>query len=676
MSRVNISFYKITINLFETILNSSFSVLEACKYTGFHIPRFCYHELLSIAGNCRMCLVELSNSVKPLASCVTPLTPNMVIFLDTPLVLKARENVLESLLLNHPLDCPICDQGGECDLQDQAFKFGSDISRYNFKKRGVKNKTFNSLVSTIMTRCIHCTRCIRYSSEIIGIEGLGLLNRGSKTEVGNYTSKIIISEIMGNIIDLCPVGALTSKVYSFKSRAWELRTVESVDLTDAFGSNSYINYKDESIFRIIPKPNKDLNLSLLTDPARYFFDSLQSQRLFNIFVKTVVDEKSKLIKYNGLNLTELQLFKQNSIILVDETLSFEVLNLFKLLNYNNPTIKICSFVSGYLKSNFFISNFKNNTKVLENSNIIFLLSSNLKVENAILNSKIRLKFIKEDLQIYKLVNNFSSNYLSTCLNLNINFLLLFLEGKHKILSNLLISVFFKPLFIFSENLQQWGLNVTLLENLIVKLNSNCKFIYNVLKCNSVSLSFLGIANLTKKNIQQASFINIINFKETLGLFKVLEDGKSIAWWNTHGPTKFTKISKFLIPILPYVYEKGLYINFEQRAQLVNPLFSEWPNSTTRYAFSLKNEIEKLVTVSSSIDLYIDFYKNIIVNNKIFDFKKKFYFNNSIYSTFVSLLPVKLACEDIFTFSKLSKNSKILSLCSLELRKEFKVFSHF
>jgi len=281
----NISFYKITINLCDVILNSAFSVLEACKYAGFHVPRFCYHELLSIAGNCRMCLVELANSIKPLASCVTPLTPNMVIFLDTPLVLKARENVLESLLLNHPLDCPICDQGGECDLQDQAFKFGSDTSRYNFKKRGVKNKNFNVLVSTIMTRCIHCTRCIRYSSEIIGNEGLGLLNRGSKTEVGNYTSKILSSEIMGNIIDLCPVGALTSKFYSFKSRSWELRTIESIDLTDSFGSNIYINYKDDSIFRIIPKPNKQLNLSLLTDPARYFFDSLHSQRLFNIFVK-------------------------------------------------------------------------------------------------------------------------------------------------------------------------------------------------------------------------------------------------------------------------------------------------------------------------------------------------------------------------------------------------------
>jgi len=278
-------FIRITINSIEFFLKSNLSVLEACKYAGFHVPRFCYHELLSVAGNCRMCLVEVQGVNKPVAACVSPLVENQQIFLDTPVVLKARENVLETMLLNHPLDCPICDQGGECDLQDQVKTFGTDASRFFMVKRGVEDKQFSPLILTIMTRCIHCTRCIRFSSEILGYEVLGLLNRGTQTEVGNYSSKMLTSELSGNLIDLCPVGALTSKSYGFKTRPWELKSVESIDVTDSLGSNIIINFKDVSIFRIIPKANKVLNGTLISDTARYFFDSLNSQRLFSVYTK-------------------------------------------------------------------------------------------------------------------------------------------------------------------------------------------------------------------------------------------------------------------------------------------------------------------------------------------------------------------------------------------------------
>lgn len=208
----------IFINDLEFLVKSDTSILEACKYLGINIPRFCYHEMLSVVGNCRMCLVEVDESEKPVASCVTLVKDEMRIRTNTPFVKKARENVLELLLINHPLDCPICDQGGECDLQDQTQTFGSDYSRFFHFKRGVEDKDCGPLIKTIMTRCIHCTRCIRFSSEVAGLDFLGTFNRGNSVEIGNYVSNLFKSEISGNVIDLCPVGALTSKPYAFKAR--------------------------------------------------------------------------------------------------------------------------------------------------------------------------------------------------------------------------------------------------------------------------------------------------------------------------------------------------------------------------------------------------------------------------------------------------------------------------
>lgn len=284
---------KIKINNFEFLVKPDISVLEACKYVGIHIPRFCYHETLSVAGNCRMCLVEIEKSPKPVASCALPVLNNMQIFVDTPLVKKARENVLETLLLNHPLDCPICDQAGECDLQDQTKLFGSDFSRFFFQKRGVEDKECGPLIKTIMTRCIHCTRCVRFGVEIAGVEYLGTLNRGGSTEIGSYVSAMFNSEISGNVIDLCPVGALTSKPYAFKVRPWEIRVNESLDLTDSTGSSIYVNFKESEIMRILPKNNLEINESIISDKARFSYDAVKNQRLAKIF-------KSKILSLERL----------------------------------------------------------------------------------------------------------------------------------------------------------------------------------------------------------------------------------------------------------------------------------------------------------------------------------------------------------------------------------------
>lgn len=261
------------------------SVLQACDAAGIDIPRFCYHHRLSVAGNCRMCLVEVEKSPKPVASCAMPAGPGMKIKTDTPLVKRAREGVMEFLLINHPLDCPICDQGGECDLQDQAMVFGSDRSRFVETKRVVNDKNLGPLVKTVMTRCIHCTRCVRFSKEIAGVADMGVTGRGNASEIGTYVEKLLVSELSGNVIDLCPVGALTSKPAAFTSRSWELKSTESIDVSDGLGANIKVDSRGVEVMRITPRLNEDVNEEWISDKARFQFDALKRQRLDSPMVK-------------------------------------------------------------------------------------------------------------------------------------------------------------------------------------------------------------------------------------------------------------------------------------------------------------------------------------------------------------------------------------------------------
>ncbi len=269
---------KLTIDGKEIEVPGGLTVLQACELAGVEIPRFCYHERLSVAGNCRMCLVEMGQAPKPIASCAMPAGDGMVIRTDTPVVKKARQGVMEFLLINHPLDCPICDQGGECDLQDQAMAFGVDHSRYQENKRAVPEKYMGPLIKTIMTRCIHCTRCIRFATEIAGVEEMGALNRGGHVEITTL-EKAIDSELSGNLIDVCPVGALTSRPYAFTARSWELRKTNSVDALDAVGSNIRVDARGREVMRVLPRLHEDVNEEWISDKTRYACDGLARQRL-------------------------------------------------------------------------------------------------------------------------------------------------------------------------------------------------------------------------------------------------------------------------------------------------------------------------------------------------------------------------------------------------------------
>jgi NADH-quinone oxidoreductase subunit G len=270
---------KVTVDGIEVEVPNGATVLQACEAAGVEIPRFCYHERLSVAGNCRMCLVEVEKAPKPVASCAYPVMDGMVVKTDSPVVRNARRGVMEFLLINHPLDCPICDQGGECDLQDQAMGYGMDHSRYREQKRAVKDKNIGPLIKTIMTRCIHCTRCIRFAAEVAGVPEMGATGRGEAMEVGTYVEQALTSELSGNLIDICPVGALTSRPYAFVSRPWELRKTDSIDVQDATGTNIRIDTRGPEVLRILPRINDDVNEEWMADRGRFSFDGLRRKRL-------------------------------------------------------------------------------------------------------------------------------------------------------------------------------------------------------------------------------------------------------------------------------------------------------------------------------------------------------------------------------------------------------------
>jgi len=276
---------KLTVDGIEVEVPAGATVMQACEAAGKEIPRFCYHERLSIAGNCRMCLVEMEKSPKPVASCAMPAADGQVIHTDSEKTRKARQGVMEFLLINHPLDCPICDQGGECDLQDQAMAYGKGFSRFDENKRAVTEKYMGPLIKTVMTRCIHCTRCVRFAEEVAGVEEIGALGRGEAMQITSYLEKAVTSELSGNVIDLCPVGALTAKPHAFNARPWELKRTDGIDVTDAVGSNIEVHSRSGAVIRVTPRLNDAVNEEWLADAARFGVDGLKERRLDRPYVQ-------------------------------------------------------------------------------------------------------------------------------------------------------------------------------------------------------------------------------------------------------------------------------------------------------------------------------------------------------------------------------------------------------
>ncbi|NXR23508.1 NDUS1 oxidoreductase, partial [Cinclus mexicanus] len=388
------------------LVNPGTTVLQACEKAGVQIPRFCYHDRLSVAGNCRMCLVEIEKAPKPVAACAMPVMKGWNILTNSEKSRKAREGVMEFLLANHPLDCPICDQGGECDLQDQSMMFGSDRSRFRESKRAVEDKNIGPLVKTIMTRCIQCTRCIRFASEVAGVDDLGTTGRGNDMQVGTYVEKMFMSELSGNIIDICPVGALTSKPYAFTARPWETRKVESIDVLDAVGSNIVVSTRTGEVMRILPRLHEDINEEWISDKTRFAYDGLKRQRLTQPMIK---NEKGVFVYASWEDVLArvagvLQAVEGKAIAavvggLVDAEALIALKDLLNRVNCDTLCTEEIFPTAGAgtdLRSNYLL-----NTKIagVEEADVLLLVGTNPRFEAPLFNARIRKSWLHNDLQV-------------------------------------------------------------------------------------------------------------------------------------------------------------------------------------------------------------------------------------------------------------------------------------
>ena len=673
---------KIKINNTEFFVKKNISVLEACKYVGITVPRFCYHETLSVAGNCRMCLVEVAGTPKPVSSCTFPIAmENMQIFTDTPLVKKARENVVEALLLNHPLDCPICDQGGECDLQDQTKSWGSDYSRFFFNKRGVEDKNCGPLIKTIMTRCIHCTRCVRFGTEVAGVDYMGTLNRGTSTEIGSYVSKIFDSEISGNVIDLCPVGALTSKPYAFKARPWELRSNETVDLTDSTGSSIYVNFKETEIMRVLPKNNHEINESIISDKARFSYDAIKNQRLQKLF------EISSTKKFKSTNWTSIfekldTLLNENSntkvTFIVNSDLDFESLQILNLIESKySPNVSIKS-VGEETKNSFTSWNRNKISDIKNNSRFGFLISSNIRMESAILNTKIRRKVTSQIFDVLSVGQHFDTSFPTKFVNLNLNKILEIFEGKSNVSKLILINE--SPLFFVGESFSKRLFGNFSIISLIKKIAPSSVLVDIKKSSNSTGVNFLGFKNINKNCINNSDICIAINLDDTIMIRKLFEGTSSKLVWLSSFGSKIATKADILIPTLTPFESENTFINLEERSQKTLKSLPGIGDSrdVKKILVSLYPEIKKS-QVSLNSTCY-EFFDEIINNPKVFKNLSNKFSNENLFESkyvdqknLVSKYPLKSSLEDFYRSNVFTKNSLTMAQCSQENRKGFNNF---
>jgi len=401
----------LTVDGIEVTVPTGATVLQACEAAGKEIPRFCYHERLSIAGNCRMCLVEVKpGPPKPQASCALPAADKQEIFTASPMVKKAREGVMEFLLINHPLDCPICDQGGECDLQDQSIAYGKGHSRFHENKRAVTEKYMGPIVKTVMTRCIQCTRCVRFAEEVAGVEEIGAIYRGENMQITTYLEHAAKSELSGNVVDLCPVGALTSKPYAFEARPWELKKTPGIDVMDAVGTNIRLDARGRQVLRALPRLNEDVNEEWASDKTRHAVDGLVRRRLDRPYVR--IDGKLQPATWEQAfaAIREVQAGDSVAAIagdLVDAETMYAAKALVRAMGSELLEGRQTGLV--YDVSNIAAVNFNTTIAGLETADAILLVGTNVRWEAPLVNTRIR-KAVKRGARVYAIGEEIDLTY--------------------------------------------------------------------------------------------------------------------------------------------------------------------------------------------------------------------------------------------------------------------------
>ena len=605
---------KLTVNDIEVEVEDGATVLHACEAANVEIPRFCYHDRLSIAGNCRMCLVDMERAPKPIASCAMPAGEGMVIRTDTDRVKKARQGVMEFLLINHPLDCPICDQGGECDLQDQAMGYGLDGSRYAENKRAVEDKNMGPLISTTMTRCIHCTRCVRFATEVAGVPDLGAIGRGEAVEITTYLEKTLASELSANVIDLCPVGALTSKPYAFTARPWELSKTESIDVMDALGSNIRIDARGSQVMRVLPRLNEDINEEWISDKTRYAIDGLRRQRLDQPYMRgsdgrlapVSWDEAFAKIaaKIKKAKPSTMAAIAGNQ---VDAESMFALKLLFNKLGSSNidcrqDGAKIGGPRAGYL--------FNSTIAGVDEADALLIIGSNPRLEAAVMNARIRRNWLATGLPVGVVGPQVDLTYEATFLGDDPALLADIASGKNKFAAKLKKAK--KPMIIIGMGALARPDGAAMLGQAreiadaygVVTKDWNG---FNVLHTAAARVAGLDIGFLPEKSGLDVD-----------GMYKAAEGGKlDLVWLLGADEVDFARLkgafviyqghhgdagahhADVVLPGAAYTEKDGIYVNTEGRVQYANR--AAFPPGDAREDWTIIRALAARVKVSLGFD---------------------------------------------------------------------------
>lgn len=659
------------------------AIIEACQLIGVKLPRFCYHELLSISGNCRMCLVEIDTIEKPIASCATEAKHGMEIFVENAFVKKARENSLELLLINHPLDCPICDQAGECDLQDQAKAYGTTQSRYFYPKKTTEDKFINPLIKTIMTRCITCTRCVRFASEIAGIDTLGTLGRGRETEINTFAKQLFKSEISGNIVDLCPVGALTNSAYAFKARPWELRISESVDITDSFCSKIYTNSKENKIYRILPKSEQNIKESLISDLTRYSFEYVHNDRLKNILhYSNTTDqlEKTRTLSEGFVfmdNYFKKKRKKKKVTIFIDNKCDLETAYILNQIRFFKKGVLKIVNLDKNKKSNYFksINNLQSFDFIKNAKEFCCTIATDTKTENPILNLKLRFKNQILDQKILHFGFNAKSNVSRNVLTLNIFNIFELFNGKIKNFSIDLIKKK-KSLIILGETLAKRMSSVNNLFNSIKKIAKFSEVLLLYTKVNGEGLNLFNFDSFNRKNMKNELHVHL-NTEENNIVRKIMKCSKKTILLQSNG-SELLSLADFVFPIQSSFEKQYHYlcnIHTPQKTEVIIKNLDTHimsPKDILVTLFDRKSQIKGNLKNTFLNYIYEDHHNISIENNEynwVINQQRKSYDELSYVSTY----PIKPEIQNYYNSNIFAKKSKPLIEASKIYLTEYKNF---
>jgi len=653
---------KLKVNNIEVEVEDGLTVLQACEKAGVEIPRFCYHEKLSIAGNCRMCLVEMEKSPKPVASCAMPAAEGMNIKTNTKFVEKARKGVMEFLLANHPLDCPVCDQGGECDLQDQSMFYGVDKSRFKENKRQVPEKNMGPLIKTQMTRCIHCTRCVRFATEIAGVPEIGAIGRGEDMQITTYLEQSMQSELSANVVDLCPVGALTSKPYIFEARPWELKKTESIDVMDAIGSNIRVDTYGWEVKRILPRINEDINEEWISDKTRHACDGLSNQRLDTPYIKYngKFEKASWSEVFNIIKSKFKNTDKEKICGLTGDLANMETLYIFKeffnktLGSQNIESRDNHTYLNPEKRENYL---FNSSINGIEESDFIFLLGSNPRFEATILNARIRKSYLQNKTKIISLNEMGDLTFPYKSLDGNTETVKKIIEGKHEVSD--LIKQAKKPMVIMGQSALKSKSSKYIFESIKQFLEENNKLsidwnALNVISENASTVGAfdLGIYKTTNGDNEVLKDLEAHKFEiiYLLGLDNINFEKKNefIIYQGSHGD-KGAEIADIILPGATYTEQNGYFTNLEGKLQkaykasyppelakedwvIINELAESMNH---RKLFNDKDELDS--SLINQINLHIEKNnsltpskgKELIFENELIKIDNDYYYSNVI-----------------------------------------------